>query len=330
LRANRHLGRYCPGVSPDPTDHLRLRKLVRILTLLLLSAVCAIGVPPTSDAAPTAREASAVFEVIQPASRAQLLRDAADLRLRAASLGITTSTKVNGRNIMVQIPASNDSARILENIGGADNVYFRQTLCYAALYSKKAASKADVNGSAPALPKSCAPSTQLAVTNLHGSAGSGTGIRFTVPATRALAAYPSTSPTTVDFKNETVLLPGINTANGFRYLLGPAEMTGTAVKKAVAHKTQLGRWVVTMRLTPAGTASWNALAKKYFHEVIGIELNGIVQSAPLVLPNTSIFRTFGGAIQISGSFTKAEAQTLANSFSWSRLAVPLRELSVRG
>jgi len=225
------------------------------------------------------------------------------------------------------MPASGVPARFVKEIEGADDVYFRHTLCYAAPYTKHAHSHLGVNASE--LPASCTASTQLAVTNLKGSAGSGT-VRYTVAATSALAAYPSTNPTTKNYRTETVLLPGIETKNGVRYLLGPAEMTGAAVHKAVAHKTQLGRWVVNMSLNAAGTASWNALAKKYFHQVLGIELNGVVYSAPLTLPNTATFKTFAGQIQISGSFTKSEAEALAQSLSWGGLAVPLKELSVHG
>jgi hypothetical protein len=291
-------------------------------TLLLTFAVPAIGMPLSSVAAATTGTETAVFAAVHPASRSQLARDAADLSRRAASLGLPATTEVNGQEITLRMPASGVSARFVKEVGGADDVYFRHTLCYAPPYTKHAQLNLNANGSAPELPTSCTPSTQLAVTNLKG-------VRYTVATTSALAAYPSTSPTTKNYRTETVLLPGIAAkTNGVRYLLGPAEMTEAAVRKAAAHKTQLGRWVVNMTLTPAGTASWNALAKKYFHQVLGIELNGVVYSAPLTEPNTATFKTFAGHIQISGSFTKSEAEALAQSLSWGGLAVPLKELSV--
>ena len=148
-------------------------------------------------------------------------------------------------------------------------------------------------------------------------------------ATPNLAKYHSTKPTTKNFKNETVLLPGLNSTNGIRYLLGPAELTGHAVKKAVAQQTQLGKWVVNMSLTSAGTTGWNTMAKKYFHEVIGIELDGVVQSAPLTLPNTATFKTFSGTVQISGSFTQAQAQDLALALNYGSLPIRLTQLTTQ-
>ncbi len=173
------------------------------------------------------------------------------------------------------------------------------------------------------------PPTNWLRRNLKGTAGSGTGVHYTVSATPNLAKYHSTKPTTKNYKNETVLLPGLNATNGIRYLLGPTELTGHAVKKAVAQQTQLGKWVVNMSLTSAGTTGWNTMAKKYFHEVIGIELDGVVQSAPLTLPNTATFKTFSGTVQISGSFTQAQAQDLALALNYGSLPIRLTQLTTQ-
>ena len=84
-----------------------------------------------------------------------------------------------------------------------------------------------------------------------------------------------------------------------------------------------------MSLTPSGTAGWNTMAKKSFHEIIGIELDGVVQSAPLTLPDTSAFKTFTGRVQISGNFTKFQAQNLATAANSGALPIGLEEVSVR-
>jgi preprotein translocase subunit SecD len=146
------------------------------------------------------------------------------------------------------------------------------------------------------------------------------GVTYNVQPTPGLAAYKS-SP--LDRKTATVLLPGLTGPNSARYLLGPATLTGRIVKKAIAQQTQLGRWVVNMSLTSTGAAAWDKMATKYFHEVIGIELDGVVQSAPLTLPTASTFTSFDGTVQISGNFTQESAQTLALALNYGSLPVKL-------
>ena len=83
-----------------------------------------------------------------------------------------------------------------------------------------------------------------------------------------------------------------------------------------------------MNLTGPGLAQWNTMAKKYFHEVIGIELGGVVQSAPLTLPKASAFTTFT-SVQISGNFTEQQAKTLALALNYGSLPIRLKELTTQ-
>ncbi len=69
-----------------------------------------------------------------------------------------------------------------------------------------------------------------------------------------------------------------------RYLLGPAKLTGRIVKSAQATLTTTQGWVVNVSLTGTGSKEWDNLASTYFHEIVVIELDGVVQSAPLTLP----------------------------------------------
>jgi preprotein translocase subunit SecD len=267
--------------------------------------------------------------------------------------GATVSTQGVGgtTNIVVSVPGVKDAQSVLQRIGKVGKMYFRPTLCYAPAYSASAASKASkaststtAPGSATStpsttttatttadvthtLPTSCTPSHSLTTANLKGSPGSSNGVYYT-PAdttTPSLAIYKSS---TVDNPKATVLLPGLKSRSSTgRYLLGPAELTGKAVKKAVAEQTQLGQWVVDVTLTSAGSTGWNTMAKKYFHEIIGIELDGVVQSAPLTLPNTSTFKTFTGKVQISGSFTATQAKTLALALNYGALPIGLKKIT---
>jgi preprotein translocase subunit SecD len=99
-------------------------------------------------------------------------------------------------------------------------------------------------------------------------------------------------------------------AKSERLVLGPAELTSSAIKSATAVKIS-GEWVVNFRLTSKGSAAWNAFAKRQFHAMIAIVANGEVYTAPLIQPASTRFTSFGGTGEISGRFTKADAVDLA-------------------
>ena len=68
------------------------------------------------------------------------------------------------------------------------------------------------------------------------------------------------------------------------------------------------------------------MAKKYFHEIIGIELDGVVQSAPLTQPNQDlhVVRRPGADL---GRLHPAEAQNLALALKYGSLPVRLAQLT---
>jgi preprotein translocase subunit SecD len=100
-------------------------------------------------------------------------------------------------------------------------------------------------------------------------------------------------------------------AKSERLVVGPAQLTGSAIKSAKAFKVSTGEWVVSFRLTSKGSAAWNAYAKRQFHALIAIVANGEVYSAPLIQPASTRFTSFGGTGEISGRFTKTDAVDLA-------------------
>ncbi len=126
-----------------------------------------------------------------------------------------------------------------------------------------------------------------------------------------------------------MLLPG-SAHNGCypRCLLGPAGMTGTAVKSASAQLNN-GQWAVNLNLTSAGASQWDTLAKQQFHAIIGIDLDGQVISAPITQPTQQAFTSFNGQVQISGGFTEDQAKTLATDFTYGALPVKLDRLTVQ-
>ena len=110
-------------------------------------------------------------------------------------------------------------------------------------------------------------------------------------------------------------------------MLGPSELTGKAVKSAVAQQDQVGAWVVNYTLTSTGSPEWDKVAQKNFHALLAIELDGVVQSAPLIQPDQATFTSFDGTGEISGSFTEASAKTLALAMNFGALPVRLEPLT---
>ncbi len=177
------------------------------------------------------------------------------------------------------------------------------------------------------LPTSCPAANQLVTTNLIGSPSDTNGVQYNVNPDPELELYPTTK---VDDPTKTVLEAGIP-GDGFpdRYLMGPAQLTGTAVKTATAQLSQTGQWVVNIALTGAGSTGWDTLTKTYFHEIIGIELDGVVQSAPITQPNQDAWTSFDGSVQISGNFTQTSAQSLAIALQFGSLPVTLHQLTTQ-
>ncbi|MEU0946100.1 protein translocase subunit SecD [Streptomyces canus] len=116
----------------------------------------------------------------------------------------------------------------------------------------------------------------------------------------------------------------------YKYLLGPAAVDGTEVKKAQAvfdTQTAAG-WQVTMTFNGKGAKKFaditGQLAKNTQPQnEFGIVLDGEVVSSPYVSSSIT-----GGSAQISGSFTQDEAQNLANMLSYGALPLSFQEQSV--
>jgi preprotein translocase subunit SecD len=240
--------------------------------------------------------------------------------------GATVSTQ--GNQIVVQVPDVSDPNKILPVIGQTAQLLFRPTLCYAPPYVEAKTSSGQPVASPGALPTSCPSQYSLTTANLQGSPTVGNGVSYSVGPYPQLEIYPSTKPSH-DVYGNTVLLPGLGGKNSIRYLTGPAELTGHIVKSANAVVLPTGEWAVNVALTGAGSAQWDAMAQRYFHEVIAIELDGVVQAAPITLPQSTTFSSFNGSIQISGGFTQASAQNLAIALNYGTLPVRLEQLTTQ-
>jgi len=224
-----------------------------------------------------------------------------------ATFGLVLGRGGGGSLKPAAIPASAIGA-------GHPEVHFtlRPALCYAPAFAL-APGQTPTTGPLPP----CAASSALTASNLDVSPQAGNVNGYTsdesIHEDPQFATYPSTP--SVDASNSaSVLLPGASAAGSGRYVLGPAALTNAAIKSASAQINN-GQWSVNLVLTPTGSSEWNASAMQEFHAIIGIDINGRVISAPILQPTQSSFTPFNGQMQISGSFTAAQAKTLASELT---------------
>ncbi len=271
---------------------------------------------------------SVVYQTHTPVNQAQLDTIVTILNNRVSAGGASGATVASqGKNqISVQIPGERNTQQILATLGNTAQLLFRPALCYAPPFS---VAKGKVPSTGP-LP-TCSSSTQLTAANLQVTPNSSNVNGYTsntnIAADPAFATYKSTSPLN-DNKNDSVLLPGTSAEGSGRYVLAPAQLTGTAVKSASAQLNN-GQWTVNLVLTGPGSTAWDTLAKQQFHAIIAIDLDGQVISAPITQPTQSTFTPFNGQVQISGSFTEDQAKTLATEFTYGALPVKLDRLTVQ-
>jgi preprotein translocase subunit SecD len=245
-------------------------------------------------------------------------------RVNAGTSGATVSSQ--GKNeIAVSIPGEKNTQKVLATLGNTAQLFFRPARCYAPAETLAKGALATTG----ALP-TCAASSALTSTNLAVKPDSSNVNGYTsnnnIPVDPQFATYAST---TTDDKNATVLLPGTSSSQGTgRYVLGPAMLTGTAVKSASAQLVS-NQWAVSIVLTGPGSTAWDALSQQQFHAIIGIDLDGQVISAPITQPSQASFTSFNGQVQISGSFTQDQAKTLATELNYGSLPVKLDRINVQ-
>ena len=180
---------------------------------------------------------------------------------------------------------------------------FRPVLCYASALTLTAAQSAST-GSLP----TCSAASALTAANLVVNTTTGQATGNPQPDTQ-FSSDASTPPEDAS-PGATILLSGVPGQGTTRYVLGPAAVTQSDVASATA-VNENGQWTVNLRLTPQGAVQWDTLVQQQFHAVIGIVENGQVISAPITLPSQSSFTSFGGQVQIAGSFTQQQARALA-------------------
>ncbi|MER6102305.1 protein translocase subunit SecD [Streptomyces sp. NPDC001832] len=267
------------------------------------------------------------------------------------------------RNIIVNIPKGTDSAQAREQVGTTAKLYFRPVLTVApgtptpepsasssGKPSPSASPSSADNGKASATPSVSATTQGRAVTGALKTDSSPTpkaSATTTADATpsasaadQAAAAKLQKQFAELDCSNKasrakaaqgakpTDMVVACSSEGDAKYVLGPAEVSGTEVDNAKAgFDQQRGMWIVNMEFTKKGSKQFQAVTEKLSAQQppqnqFAIALDGEVVSAP------QVNSTLSGSAEISGSFTQQSAEDLANVLSYGALPLSFKEQSV--
>ena len=263
---------------------------------------------------------SVVYKPATPASSADMKEVVTILNNRVNGLGVSgAQVNLQGKNVQVSVPGVKDGRKVLAIVGQTAQLLFRPVLCQVT----EAKKTRQFTGTLPKCGAQYAmTAANLAVTPNNSVAGFSSN---PIAADPKYAKVANTLPQN-DLPQDYVILPELGQP-GIRYLLGPSELTGQSIGKAVAQQDTLGQWVVNYNLTKTGSPLWDAVAKQNFHQLLAIELDGVIQSAPIIQPTQNAFTSFAGTGQISGSFTQSSAKTLAIAMEFGSLPVRLNQLT---
>ena len=301
------------------------------VTVIMLSATLAAGWSPKLGL-DLAGGLSVVYETHTPVTQAELDTITTILNERVGgSSGATvssqgTATCPDGKHrcalIGASVPGSKNTQATLDRLGQTAQLFFRPASCGAPSFAVAKGTPASTG----ALP-SCSSTSQLSATNLAVNTSTGQATQTPAPDTQ-FSSYPSTTALN-DAKAATVLIPALSGNTYQRYVLGPAQVTGSQIKSANASLSQAGQWTVNINFNGSGATAWDTLANQQFHAIIGIDLDGQVISAPITQPGQTGFTSFAGQVQISGSFTEDQAKTLATELNYGALPVKLDQQTIQ-
>ena len=275
-----------------------------------------------------------VFAPFASATNAQLRADARVLTLRLDHLDASfVHVAVSDDDVILSSASRAIPLPVLNEVSQTGQLYFRPVECTAYPISLHAVASGD--GTIPACGSTYA--TNLANLDVTPNSSAQGYSSNNPPPDPTFAQYTSTaSKNKPDYERTTVLLPslpggGTTLNTSLRYVLGPAQMTGNSIGSAEAQQSQTGAWEVNYTLRgPAGSKLWDKVAEQNFHLLLGIELDGVVQSAPLIQPTQTSFTSFDGRGTINGgNMTEADAKSLALAMQFGSLPVRLKELTTQ-
>ena len=281
---------------------------------------------------PGAKDAQAALAELETTAQLFFRPVLCQIPAYAAPTSSTTTTTVAGHATTTSVPAAKSpSTTALSPSTTAKSSYApigsgpaAARLDSAVLSGPETASSSTTSTTRPAT-STTAPSTTATTTPA-------TGVSSSVCQLSNAASVPTTLSKD-DNQNDTVILPAdpkaISNASSFRYVLGPADMTGKAVSNASAQiDTATGQYSVALTLTGSGASQFDKIAAARYAcykqntanppncSLEAFELDGLVESAP-----TFQAASFNGNVQITGSFTSSQASALANELKYGSLPV---------
>ncbi|MCX0242821.1 protein translocase subunit SecD [Streptomyces drozdowiczii] len=270
------------------------------------------------------------------------------------------------RNIIVNIPKGTNSAEAREQVGTTAKLYFRPVLTVAqgaptpepsaspsgkasgSPSPKASASEKATDGDKAGSPSPSATTQGRAVTGaLKADSSPSPKASATPKASESASAEDQAAAAKLQKQFESLdcsskasrskaaqgskagdTVVACSQEGDAKYVLGPAEVSGTEVKTAkAAFDQQRGMWIVQMEFSGKGSKQFQAITKKLSTQQepqnqFAIALDGEVVSAPRVSEQLS------GSAEISGSFNQQSAEALANQLSYGALPLSFKEQSV--
>ncbi|MFF7338315.1 protein translocase subunit SecD [Streptomyces sp. NPDC008163] len=270
------------------------------------------------------------------------------------------------RNIIVNIPKGTNSAEAREQVGTTAKLYFRPVLTVAqgaptpepsaspsgkasgSPSPKASASEKATDGDKATSPSPSATTQGRAVTGaLKADSSPSPKASATPKASESASAEDQAAAAKLQKQFESLdcsskasrskaaqggkagdTVVACSQEGDAKYVLGPAEVSGTEVKTAkAAFDQQRGMWIVQMEFTGKGSKQFQTITKKLSTQQepqnqFAIALDGEVVSAPRVSEQLS------GSAEISGSFNQDSAEALANQLSYGALPLSFKEQSV--
>jgi hypothetical protein len=265
-----------------------------------------------------------------PVSSAELASMQSVERARLASLGVAagSTVRIAGGDLVVAAYLGRRAAPDEAILSMTGQVILRHVECFAPPYRVHPGATPTTS---QRVPGRCRSAFRLDPTNLQvqPNANSVNGYTAnTVQPDPNFLLVPSTSPFREPLADR-VVLAGLPADGTDRYVLGPAVLTGAAVMSAAAQRDSTGAWVVDATMTTAGASALDRISQMAFHQFIAIELDGVVLSAPLVLPAQTTWTSFNGQVSISGSLSATEASRAAIALADGALAVPVTVVPFR-
>lgn len=249
--------------------------------------------------------ASVVYKPTRAVSQSVLDQTISIIENRVNGLGVAQpSIGQQGKDIVVDLPGVKDPRRALSIIGETAILQFRPVECAIPLYTpppkKLHLTKAQLTPSCPTSPTGSVAAEAFVPTT---------------PPTEAAHVPVAVVP---QYSGHTVVA---------RYIVGPALLSGSAIKNAYASPDTTaagGKWLVNFVLTSKAAPEFNSIARTYYHRDLAVVLDGVVQAAPRIDATN-----FNGQGQISGNYTQSQASDLAVVLRYGALPVQLAQQTVQ-